>query len=91
MIANLYGDLLINDRLYRRHGLDMAGIYRAIAQPGSELWSFYLRVYEILWSLERESLAEMTQDAPKPEDDDPIDPPPVCCFTPLREKCWARN
>ena len=35
----------------------MADVYRAIAQPGSELWSFYLRVYEILWSLERESLA----------------------------------
>ena len=57
MIANLYGDLLINDRLYRRHGLDMADVYRAIAQPGSDLWSFYLRVYEILWSLQRESLA----------------------------------
>jgi hypothetical protein len=55
MIANLYADLLINDRL-QRQGLDMAGVYRAIRTSGSEVWTLYMRTYEILWSLAREDL-----------------------------------
>jgi len=52
LVANLYTDLLINDRLQRFHGLDMAGVYRAlpVEKPG-HLWTLYMRMYEMLWSL----------------------------------------
>jgi hypothetical protein len=55
MIANLYTDLLINDRLQRSAGLRMAEVYRALAKgsTGSALWTVYLRIDEVLWSLER--------------------------------------
>ncbi len=68
-VANLYADLMLNDRLQRSAGLRMDAIYRALKpspQPGSikdsvpasqpDLWQFYLRIYEILWSLERKTL-----------------------------------
>ncbi|MDR2209510.1 MAG: VWA domain-containing protein [Azoarcus sp.] len=62
MVANLYTDLLINDRLQRRSGLRMADIYRRLAQSsgdskgGSKLWNLYLRIYENLWQLDTGSL-----------------------------------
>ncbi|MFZ4736279.1 MAG: VWA domain-containing protein [Bradymonadia bacterium] len=60
LIANLYTDLLINDRLQRQSGLRMAEVYRRLAQrskgPNGALWSVYLRIYEVLWSLPRRSL-----------------------------------
>ncbi|HET7463535.1 MAG TPA: hypothetical protein VFJ82_19940 [Longimicrobium sp.] len=61
MVANLYTDLLINDRLQRGAGLRMAAVYRALAarRPGAAggaVWALYMRIYEILWSLERGSL-----------------------------------
>ena len=58
MVANLYSDLLINDRLQRSAGLRMADIYRAIGtgDQGGAVWTLYMRIYEILWSLERCSL-----------------------------------
>ena len=58
MVANLYTDLLINDRLQRGAGLRMADIYRAIVAggEGGAVWALYTRIYEILWSLERGSL-----------------------------------
>ena len=57
-IANLYTDLLINDRLQRSAGLNMAGVFQALAAPSqSHLWTFYMRVYEILWSMPRRTLA----------------------------------
>lgn len=60
MVANLYTDLLINDRLQRGAGLRMAGVYRAMAArsrgAGGAVWALYMRIYEILWSLERGSL-----------------------------------
>lgn len=63
LVANLWADLLINDRLQRSRGLDMAGVYRAIGGGGHDaLWSFYMRIYEILWSLPRGTLA--TGDVP---------------------------
>ncbi|MBI2215341.1 MAG: VWA domain-containing protein [Acidobacteria bacterium] len=65
LVANLYGDLLINDRLQRAGGLRMAELYGRIRGPeeSTELWRFYLRTYEILWSLPKGALApgEITQ------------------------------
>lgn len=59
-IANLYTDLLINDRLQRSAGLRMAELMRAIAVaadgPSSQLWTLYLRIYELLWGLQFGSL-----------------------------------
>ena len=56
-VANLYTDLLINDRLQRQAELDMAGVYRALGTDGDRLWTLYLRIYEVLWSLESGTLA----------------------------------
>lgn len=61
MVANLYTDLLINDRLQRQAGLDMAGVYRALHMPATDgLWQLYMRTYEILWALPRGTLAPNT-------------------------------
>ncbi len=57
MISNLYSDLLINDRLQRAAGLDMAGVYRALkTEAHPDLWMFYMHTYEILWGLSTGSL-----------------------------------
>jgi hypothetical protein len=62
LVSNLYADLLINDRL-QRQGLDLASVYRAIRSEGGELWRLYMRTYEVLWSLPRNTLAvgELTE------------------------------
>jgi hypothetical protein len=55
MVANLYTDLLINDRLQRSANLRLAEVYRTLG-TGSKtgaVWTLYMRIYEILWSLER--------------------------------------
>ncbi|MCD9088165.1 hypothetical protein [Stenotrophomonas sp. SY1] len=52
MVANLYTDLLINDRLQRQCGLRMADIYRRLAegtQGSTSLWMLYMGIYEQLW------------------------------------------
>jgi hypothetical protein len=52
MVANLYTDLLINDRLERAAGLRMAGVWRQLThEKPNRLWKLYLRIYELLWSL----------------------------------------
>lgn len=51
MVCNLFADLLINDRLQRARGLNMAGVFEKIGGGDDPLWTFYLRTYEILWSL----------------------------------------
>ncbi|MEO6875918.1 MAG: VWA domain-containing protein [Opitutaceae bacterium] len=59
MVANLYTDLLINDRLQRSANLRLADIYRALGKDGSSpgaVWGVYVRMYEILWSLPRGAL-----------------------------------
>ncbi len=62
MISNLYTDLLINDRLQRSAGLRMHEIYQHLgkrasdAPPPGAVWTLYLRIYELLWSLPRGSL-----------------------------------
>jgi hypothetical protein len=60
LVANLYTDLCINDRLQRQSGLRMADIYRALARastPRNPMWTFYMRLYEHLWQLGRGTLA----------------------------------
>jgi hypothetical protein len=61
VVANLYGDLLINDRLQRGSDLDIAGVYRALdaasSDPPGRAWTLYMRIYEILWSIQRGELA----------------------------------
>ncbi len=52
MVANLYTDLLINDRLQRQCGLRMAEIYQrlaSVASGSSPLWQLYMGIYEQLW------------------------------------------
>lgn len=67
MIANLYTDLLINDRLQRQEGLRMDGVYAKIHAahaanpekndaPANGLWTLYTGIYEELWGLERGSI-----------------------------------
>lgn len=53
MIQNMYADLLINDRLLRSRGLRMAEVYLRTRDPAVQdpLWTFYQRIYEILWAL----------------------------------------
>jgi hypothetical protein len=55
--ANLYADLLINDRLKRQHGLRMDEVYRRLGRGGDRLWTVYLRTYEELWRLPTGELA----------------------------------
>ena len=48
-IGNLYGDLLINDRLQRSQELRMTDVYRPFDTVSSDrMWTFYLRTYEWL-------------------------------------------
>lgn len=63
LIANLYADLLLNDRLQRSQGLNIASVYQALAGRSTEpLWTFYMRLYEVLWRLPRGSLAMALRD-----------------------------
>lgn len=67
MVANLYTDLYINDRLQRQAGLRMADIYRLLAkraEAGTQqhdsqgaVWTLYMRIYENLWKLDKGSLS----------------------------------
>jgi hypothetical protein len=57
-VSNLYSDLLINDHLQRSANLGMADVYRALVGPSSNrMWTLYMRMYEILWSIEKNKLA----------------------------------
>ena len=56
-ISNLYTDLLINDRLQRSSGLSEAGVYLALVGEASDpMWTLYMRIFEILWSLQSGTL-----------------------------------
>ncbi len=57
-VANLYTDLLINDRLQRSAGVLQSEVYRALSVRGGGgvVWTLYMRIYEILWSLDHGSL-----------------------------------
>jgi hypothetical protein len=59
MVANLYTDLLINDRLQRSANLRMAQVYQVIGdedKPAGKVWALYTRIYEILWRLDKGAL-----------------------------------
>ena len=64
MVANLYTDLFINDRLQRQASLRMADIYRKLeqgeaqGQPGARQGAglLYMRIYENLWQLPKGEL-----------------------------------
>lgn len=51
LIQNMYADLLINDRLQRSRGLRMAEVYQRLRGSDDPLWTFYQRIFEILWAL----------------------------------------
>lgn len=66
MVANLYTDLLINDRLQRQCELRMADIYRRLAAQGaasSPLWQLYMGIYEQLWQQSAGTLGGPREDA----------------------------
>ncbi|MCR8713469.1 VWA domain-containing protein [Stenotrophomonas indicatrix] len=67
MVANLYTDLLINDRLQRQSGLRMDAIYRRLAgqpaQASSPVWQLYMGIYEELWQQSRGALGGSTDDS----------------------------
>ncbi len=62
MVANLYADLFINDRLQRQRGRDMAGVYQVLKpkEDSGKLWQLYMRTYELLWSLPPTTLTHHT-------------------------------
>jgi hypothetical protein len=62
LVANLYGDLLLNDRLQRRAGVDVAAVYRKLREAAgdaeaTQTWRVYTRAYEHLWRLPAGTLA----------------------------------
>lgn len=68
MVANLYTDLLINDRLQRQAGLRMGDVYRKMAaatptSPAGGLWGLYMGIYEHLWNLQAGTLGGGVDDA----------------------------
>ena len=67
MVANLYADLFINDRLQRQADLRMADIYRKLAATSGSgtdpLWALYMGIYESLWQLPRGSLGGCRDEA----------------------------
>lgn len=60
VVANLWTDLLINDRLQRRAGVDMVGVWRALGRvdAGDPVMQLVLRADEVLWELPPGTLAE---------------------------------
>jgi hypothetical protein len=75
LLANLYTDLLINDRLQRQCGLQMALIYEKIQakevqnkQAANGLWALYMGIYESLWTRKTGSLGGPVNDAAREGD-----------------------
>jgi hypothetical protein len=71
LVANLFTDLLINDRLQRQAGLRMADIYRRLLDSHrvgdkpvrSAVWMLYMGIYERLWQLQPGELGGPGDDA----------------------------
>lgn len=63
MVANLYTDLLINDRLQRSAKLRIHEVYRRLKpKKPNKLWKLYLRIYELCWALQRGELGAPFKD-----------------------------
>jgi hypothetical protein len=69
MVANLYGDLLLNDRLQRGGNADIVGVYRRLREnsaggDSTQTWLVYTRAYEYLWRLPEGTLTpgELTRE-----------------------------
>ena len=56
LVANLWCDLLINDRLQRTGGADLVAVWRALGPPSDPLMALVLRTNELLWGLPRHEL-----------------------------------
>jgi hypothetical protein len=73
LVANLYADQLLNDRLQRHANLDMAAVYRQMAAhstgPGSKVWQVTMRAYEQLW---RSPVGTLTPPVPAEMDGDAL-------------------
>ncbi len=61
-MANLWNDLLINDRLARLSGLDMAAPYRSGSSTPPAYFAVFLRTCELLWQLPRGELTQVSAD-----------------------------
>lgn len=71
LVANLYADLLVNDRLQRRAGVDVSVVYQRLRLPrASRVWTLYTRAYEHLWRLPAGTLAP--EDVPEILDGDAL-------------------
>ncbi len=70
LVANLFTDLLINNRLQRSSELSMDDVYRVLhdGRPAGSVWMLYMRIYELLWSLEKGSLGVPFEDDRKEGD-----------------------
>jgi hypothetical protein len=63
-VSNLYTDLLINDRLQRSANLRIADVYKTLGRDSHDrMWTLYMRIYEILWSLTRGTLTAAPVDS----------------------------
>jgi hypothetical protein len=70
MVANLYTDLYINDRLQRQAELRMSEVYKRLEDSRSKkeksnsasVWTLYMGIYEQLWKLDKGSLGGPVKD-----------------------------
>lgn len=56
LVANLWCDLLINDRLQRTGGADLVAVWRALGRARDPLMAMVLRACELLWGCPRGEL-----------------------------------
>jgi len=60
LVANLYSDLMVNERLFRINNLKLDKLYQNLKNDQMDkLWNFYMRIYEILWALPKLTLTSM--------------------------------
>ena len=59
-VANIYSDIMINEKLFRINNLKLDEVYLKLKKGIKEkLWNFNMRIYEILWALPRKFLTEI--------------------------------
>lgn len=57
LVANLWSDLLINDRLQRSGKADLAAVWRSLGPPSDPVMALVLRACELLWELPQHDLS----------------------------------